>query len=45
MGQINGLISESAVRRWWNEYECFKSEVRNGKLGKQPNFGWLITLM
>ena len=38
MGQIDSLISDSAVRHLWNEYECFKSEVRNGELGKTAQF-------
>ena len=44
MGQIDGLISDSAVRHLWNEYECFKSEVRYGKLGKTAQF-WLINYL
>ena len=44
MGQIDGLRSDSAVRHLWNEYECFKSEVRNGKLGKTAQF-WLINYL
>ena len=44
MGQIDGLISYSAVQHLWNEYECFISEVRNGKLGKTAQF-WLINYL
>ena len=44
MGQIDGLKSDSAVRHLWNEYECFKSEVQNGKLGKTTQF-WLINYL
>ena len=44
MGQTDGLIYDSAVRHLWNEYECFKSEVRNRKLGKTAQF-WLINYL
>ena len=44
MGQIDGLISDSSVRHLWNEYECFKSDMRNGKLGKTAQF-WLINYL